>query len=39
MFSTEKTYKDAIQSIPLKENDLLLITGSLYLSGEFFNLN
>ncbi len=35
----KKNIKDAIQSIPLKENDLLLITGSLYLSGEFFNLN
>ena len=30
---------DAIQSIDLKENDLVLITGSLYLSGEFLNLN
>ena len=35
----KKNIKDAIKSIPLKENDLLLITGSLYLSGEFFNLN
>ena len=35
----KKNIKDAIQSIPLKEDDLLLITGSLYLSGEFFNLN
>ena len=35
----KKNIKDAIQSVPLKENDLLLITGSLYLSGEFFNLN
>ena len=35
----KKNIIDAIQSIPLKENDLLLITGSLYLSGEFFNLN
>ena len=30
---------DAIKSIDLKENDLVLITGSLYLSGEFLNLN
>ncbi len=29
----------AIKSIPLKENDLLLITGSLYLAGEVLNLN
>ena len=35
----KKNIIDAIQSIPLKENDLLLITGSLYLSGEFLNLN
>ena len=36
-------YKDsiekAIKSISLKKNDLLIITGSLYLSGEFLNLN
>ena len=30
---------DAIKSIPIKENDLLLITGSLYLAGEVLNLN
>ena len=35
----KKNIKEAIQSIALKENDLLLITGSLYLSGEFLNLN
>ena len=35
----KKNIKDAIKSISLRENDLLLITGSLYLSGEFFNLN
>ena len=35
----KKNIKEAIQSVPLKENDLLIITGSLYLSGEFFNLN
>ncbi len=35
----KKNIKEAIESIPLKENDLLVITGSLYLSGEFFNLN
>jgi len=31
--------QQAIKSIPLKENDLLIITGSLYLGGEFLNLN
>ena len=30
---------DAIKSIPVKENDLILITGSLYLAGEVLNLN
>ena len=30
---------DAIQSISLKENDIILITGSLYLAGEVLNLN
>ena len=29
----------AIKSISLKENDLLIITGSLYLAGEVLNLN
>ncbi len=29
----------AIKSIPLKENDILIITGSLYLAGEVLNLN
>jgi len=36
-------YKDsiieAIKSIPVKENDIILITGSLYLAGEVLNLN
>ena len=35
----KKSIQEAIKSIPLKENDLLIITGSLYLSGEFLNLN
>ena len=30
---------DAIKSIPVKENDIILITGSLYLAGEVLNLN
>ncbi len=29
----KKSIEEAIQSIPLKEDDLLIITGSLYLSG------
>ena len=35
----KNSIQEAIQSIKLKKNDLLLITGSLYLSGEFLNLN
>ena len=35
----KKSIKEAIQSIHLEENDLLIVTGSLYLSGEFLNLN
>ena len=30
---------EAIKSIPVKENDIILITGSLYLAGEVLNLN
>ncbi|MDC3120616.1 bifunctional folylpolyglutamate synthase/dihydrofolate synthase [Candidatus Pelagibacter sp.] len=30
---------DAIKSIPVKGNDIILITGSLYLAGEVLNLN
>ena len=30
---------DAIKSIPVNENDIILITGSLYLAGEVLNLN
>ena len=35
----KKSIKEAIQSIHLEDDDLLIITGSLYLSGEFLNLN
>ena len=35
----KKSIKEAIQSINFKEDDLLIITGSLYLSCEFLNLN
>jgi len=31
--------ENAIRSIDLKENDIILITGSLYLAGEVLNLN
>ena len=31
--------KEAIQSIDLKENDIVLITGSLYFAGEVLNQN
>ena len=30
---------DAIKSVPVKENDIILITGSLYLAGEVLSLN
>ncbi len=30
---------DAIESISVKKNDVILITGSLYLAGEILNLN
>ena len=30
---------DAIKSVPIKENDIILITGSLYLAGEVLSLN
>ncbi len=35
----KKNITDAIKSIQLKENDLIIITGSLYLAGEILNLN
>ena len=35
----QASIEEAIKSIKLKENDLLLITGSLYLAGEVLNLN
>ena len=31
--------EEAIRSIPVKKNDIILITGSLYLAGEVLNLN
>ncbi len=35
----KENIKQAIESISLKENDLVIITGSLYLAGEILNLN
>ena len=35
----KKNIEQAVKSIPLKENDLIIITGSLYLAGEMLNLN
>ena len=35
----KENIKEAIKSIPLTENDLIIITGSLYLAGEMLNLN
>ena len=35
----KESVEDAIKSIPVKENDIVLITGSLYLAGEVLNLN
>ena len=35
----QKSIEDAITSINLQENDIILITGSLYLAGEVLNLN
>ena len=35
----EENIEKAIKSLPLGENDILIITGSLYLVGEILNLN
>ena len=35
----KKSIEDAINSINLSNNDIILITGSLYLAGEVLNLN
>ena len=35
----KKSIQDAIKSIDLKKNDIILITGSLYLCSEILNLN
>ena len=35
----KNSVEEAIRSINLRENDIILITGSLYLAGEVLNLN
>ena len=35
----KESVQEAISSIKLQENDIILITGSLYLAGEVLNLN
>jgi len=35
----KESIKDAIKSISVSNNDIILITGSLYLAGEVLNLN
>ena len=35
----QSSIEEAIKSIDLQENDIILITGSLYLAGEVLNLN
>jgi dihydrofolate synthase/folylpolyglutamate synthase len=37
--SYKNSVEEAIRSIDLQENDIILITGSLYLAGEVLNLN
>jgi dihydrofolate synthase/folylpolyglutamate synthase len=35
----KESIEDAIKSISVSNNDIILITGSLYLAGEVLNLN
>lgn len=37
--NSEPTIQEAISSIPLKDNEIIFITGSLYLAGEVLNAN
>ena len=37
--NSKPTIQEAITSIPLKDNEIIFITGSLYLAGEVLNLN
>ena len=36
---SKKTFKEAITSLKLDKNDIIIVTGSLYLAGEILNLN
>ena len=36
---TKSSIEEAIKGIDIKDNDIILITGSLYLAGEVLNLN
>ena len=37
--SYKQTIEEAIKSVPISNDDIILITGSLYLAGEVLNLN
>ena len=37
--SNQSSIQEAIKSIDIKENDIIIITGSLYLAGEVLNQN
>ncbi len=37
--NSKPSIQEAIKSIPVKDNEIILITGSLYLAGEVLNLN
>ena len=37
--NSKPTIQEAISSIPLKDNEIIFITGSLYLAGEVLNVN
>ena len=38
-FKYKESIEQAIKSIKLKENDIIIVTGSLYLASEVLNLN
>ena len=35
----KESIEKAIKAVPIKDSEILIITGSLYLCGEFLNLN
>ena len=37
--SYKKNIEEALKSLDLKDQDIIIITGSLYLAGEVLNLN